>query len=352
MPDLRELFDNPEEGFRTMWAGIRSHMHTAVVSRVTKASDGHVLEVQPTVQQAVKDPTLTQTTYVDYPLVVDSPVHFAGGARTVLSHGVDVGDEVATVFAENGIDFWHQQGGTAQPASDRAHSLSDGITFPGVRSDPRRLQQVDAQAMHMRSEDKLHVHETHPDRGHRTFSADPSTPPASDTFDPLSMASAFYHHVVQSAVGLLGQAVSSGGTHEAGVTHQGGAFMRALNGLHQVLAMPSGALLSAFSGAHTVTANSAGVQIASSVGIGLQCPPGTLSLPTGGISGNAVQAGGDLSGNVGQAEVVSLAHVDASTLPAATSDAAAASAGVEIGGLYRDTSIAAGKSVLVVWMAW
>ena len=135
MPDLRELFDNPEEGFRTMWAGIRSHMHTVMVSRVTKASDGHVVEVQPTVQQAVKDPTLTQTTYVDYPLVVDSPVHFAGGARTVLSHGLAVGDEVTTVFAENGIDFWHQQGGTAQPASDRAHSLSDGITFPGVRSE-------------------------------------------------------------------------------------------------------------------------------------------------------------------------------------------------------------------------
>lgn len=361
MTDLRELFSSPEEGFRSMWAGIRSHMHTAMVSRVTQASDGHTVQVQPNVQQAIKDETLTQTSFVDYPLVVDSPVHFVGGAKTVLTHGLAVGDDVVNIFVENAIDAWHQNGGTAMPVSDRAYSMSDAVTLPGVRSDPRRLQQVAPDAMHARSDDKTVVHETHPTNGIRAFHADPSTPAASASFDPLSMASAFYHHLVQSAQGILGQAVSSGGTHEHGVTHSGGAFMRAMNGLHQVLAQPSGALLSAFNGAHTVTANASGVQIASSAAIALQCPPGGLGLPSGGVGSSALATGaastnvgtlsGDLSGTLPSPQVVGLGHVDAHLLPSATSDAIAASAGVPVGGLYRNTAVSSGVSLLAVRMA-
>ena len=120
-------------------------------------------------------------------------------------------------------------------------------------------------------------------------------------------------------------------------------------GLVQALAHPDlGALLSAADGKHTVTASPSGVQLQSATGISLSCPPGGLSLPLGGISGSSMQTGGDLSGTLDEAEVTNLAHVDARSLPVATSDAAAASAGVLIGGLYRDTSIASGKTVLVM----
>ena len=347
--DQREYVVDWEETIRTAFAGLMATRWHAMPGQLTDSIlYVHNATVIFTVKRMVTDPVTGARTFESHPIHPDVIVHFPGGAGAVLTHGLAAQDEGLLVYADRDVDSWRQSGGQQQPVTNRMSGYQDPHLIPGIRSDPRKLQQVAPDAMHARSDDKTVVHEMKPGTGIRSFHADPSTPAASPSFDPLSMASAFYHHVVQSAVGLLGQAVSSGGTHEAGVTHQGGAFMRALNGLHQVLAMPSGALLSAFSGAHTVTANSAGVQIASSVGIGLQCPPGTLSLPTGGISGSAVQAGGDLSGNVGQAEVVSLAHVDARSLPVATSDAAAASAGVLIGGLYRDTSIASGKNVLVM----
>lgn len=365
MPDLRELFDSPEEGFRAMWAGIRGHLHTIMVSRVTKASDGHTVEAQPTVQQAVQDPTLTQTTYLDYPLVLDSPVHFPGGAGAVLTHGLAIGDEVATLFAENAIDAWHTQGGTAQPISDRKHSLSDGITIPGIRSDPRKLQQVAPDAMHMRSEDKTAVHEMKPGVGMRSFHADPSTPPASPTFDPLSQATKFVHHLSQSGVGAIGEAVDGGTTHSHGSFHGIGSWLKAMapSGLVQALAHPDlGGLLSSADGKHTVQAHpEQGVMVNSATAVSISAPPGMMSLSglaSGSIGGSALAAGaasqnvgalsGDVTGTLPSVQVVALGHVDGRALPAATSDAAAAAAGVPVGGLYRDTSVASGKTVIVM----
>jgi hypothetical protein len=282
MPDFRELFDNPEEGFRSMWAGIKSHMHTVMVARVTQASDGHTVQVQPTVRQAIKDPTLTKTSYVDYPIVLDSPVHFPGGAGTVLTHGLAIGDEVTTIFAENGIDGWHQQGGTAQPVSDRTHSLSDGITIPGVRSDPRRLQQVAPDAMHMRDEAKHALHEVKPGSGVQSFHADPSTPVASAGFDPLASATKFLSHVVQTAKGVAGRAVDGSTEHSHGVDHGIGAWMKAMapSGLIQTLAHPAlGALMSAADGKHSVTATSGGVMLQSATAISLACPLEASACP-------------------------------------------------------------------------
>ena len=112
---------------------------------------------------------------------------------------------------------------------------------------------------------------------------------------------------------------------------------------------------------HTVTANASGVQIASSAAIALQCPPGGLGLPSGGVGSSALATGaastnvgtlsGDLSGTLPSPQVVGLGHVDAHLLPSATSDAIAASAGVPVGGLYRNTAVSSGVSLLAVRMA-
>ncbi len=351
MADLRELFSSPEEGFRSMWAGLQRSIHTALIGSVTETSDGHNAVVQPTVLQAVQDPTLTQTTYSKWPLLVDSPVIFPGGAGAVLTHGLQSGDEVVSLFMRDPFDFWRQNSGEQQPVSDRRHSVSDHVTLPAVRSDPRRLQQVAPDAMHARSDDKTVVHEVKPGTGVQSFHADPSTAPASQGFDPLSQATKFLSHVVQAARGVMGRAVDGSTEHSHGVDHGIGAWMRAMGagGLVQTLAHPDlGALLSSAGGAHTVTASPSGVQIASSMGVSISCPPGTLSLPKGGVSGASIQGGGDISGTLDAVEVVSLGNVDARSLPIATSDAAAAAAGVPVGGLYRDTSIASGKTVLVM----
>ncbi len=355
MPDFRELFDNPEEAFRAMFGGLQRHLHTAMVSRVTEASaDGHTLQAQPVIQQQIQDPTLTQTMFQDHPPLLDVPVHFPGGAGTVLTHGIAEGDEILSVFASRALDTWHQNGGTAVPVSDRIHSLSDAVAIPGVRSDPRKLQQVDTQAAHLRSEDKTAVHEVHPTNGVQTFHADPSTAPASASFDPLTMAATFYRHVVQSATGILGSATSGSTTHTHGVSHGAGAFMSAFTsaGTNFVRAHPVlGSILSALDGQHSVTAGLGGVTLQSATSISMACPPGGLSLPSGGVSASALASGaasqnvgpvsGDLSGSLPSPTVTGILHVvGADALPVAANDAAAAALTppVPVGALYRNGS--------------
>jgi hypothetical protein len=75
---------------------------------------------------------------------------------------------------------------------------------------------------------------------------------------------------------------------------------------------------------------------------------GGSSLAAGAASGNIGALTGDVVGTLPSVQVVALGHVDGRTLPAATSDSAAATAGVPVGGLYRDTSIASGKTVIVM----
>ncbi len=355
MSDLRELFDNPEEAFRVMFGGLQRHLHTSMVARVTEASaDGHSVQVQPTVQQQVQDPTLTKTSYQDFPLIPDAVVHFPGGAGSVLTHGFAVGDETKVSFAGRSLDFWRQLGGTAQPASDRMHSLSDAVASGSVRSDPRKIQQVAPDAMHMRDDAKHAVHELKPGVGVQSFHADPSTAPASAGFDPLTMAATFYRHVVQSATGILGSATSGGTTHTHGVTHAAGAFMSAFTsaGSNFVRAHPVlGSILSALDGKHSVTAGLGGVTLQSATSISMACPPGGLILPAGGVSASSLasgaassnvgQLGGDLSGTLPNPTVTGILHVaGANALPVAANDAAAAALmpPVSVGALYRNGS--------------
>ena len=302
MPDLRELFDNPEEAFRSMWAGLQKHLHTSMVAQVTEASDGKTVTALPTIKQQVLDPTLTETTYADYPVLPDVPVHFPGGAGVTLTHGIAKGDEILTIFASRPHDTWFQSGDTQQPISDRTHSLSDGLAIPGLRSTPRALQQIDTQAAHLRSDDKRHVHEVHPTQGVRSFSADASTPAASPGFDPLTMATKFIDHVAQAAKGVLGRAVDGSTIHTHGVDHGIGAFMTAMGaaGLVQALAHPDlGGLLSSADGKHTVQAHpEQGVMINSATAVAISAPPGMLSFGAGSIGGGSL-ASGAASTNVG-----------------------------------------------------
>ena len=120
--------------------------------------------------------------------------------------------------------------------------------------------------------------------------------------------------------------------------------------------LTQGAVLSAANGEHTVTATPSGVQISSTSGINLSAP--SVGLPSGSVSfaslGNgagSASLGGDLSGELPNPEVVGITHVvGANLLPSAASDSAAAAAGVAIGGLYRNTTISSGTSVLCVRM--
>jgi hypothetical protein len=370
--DIRELTEDPEETFRTAVAGLLKNTWTAMPTIVRQDSDGHTVTHQPAIQRKVIDPYSGQVTYEDHPQYPDGVVHYPSGGGHSFTHPVSQQDEGVSLFMSRNLDSWRQSGGSQQPIDDRMHSLGDAVFIPGVRSDPRKLYQVATDAAHVRSDDKKHVHEVSGTTGVKSKSVDPSTAPASESFDPFKEATKFYEHLTHPTDGVKGNATDGGTTHSHGVTHDDGAYMRALNALHSVLCHPQagsslnaqnllhsvlahplmGAMLSGQGGEHTVTASSAGVKLISSAGITLSAP--SVGIPNGALSASAIggSVGGDLSGSFSEPIVVSLSNVsEADQLPAASTDSAAAAAGVGVGGLYRNTSVYSGCSVICVRMS-
>ena len=349
--DIRESFSDWDEHLRAIISGLLKDVWTAMPVQVTQdTTDGHVAVVQPTIQRQVLDPGTGAITYEDHTEHVDVPITHMGGGGVSITHPTKMGDTGKVIYASRPLDTWFQSDGSSnQPIDNRTHSLGDGMFISGVRSVVRMLQQVSQDASHTRSDDKLHVAELHPQNGHTIKSAAPGTAPASASFDPFTTAAAFALHTVMGAMGISGSTTAGGVTHAHGVTQAAGAFMSALNNLHQVLAHPTmGALLSAENGAHTVTASPTGVMIQSATAIAMSAP--SLSLPSGGVSGSALASGaaasnvgpvgGDLSGTLPNPEVIGITHVTgANLLPNAANDSAAATAGVALGSLYRNGSV-------------
>lgn len=382
-PWQRERFDLlAEEAVRLAQGTHAASQFTATPVQVVETSqDGHSATLQPVTKLKTIDPTTGQTSYEDHTPYVDTPVHFAGGGGVTATHPIAKGDEGIILHAARDFDAWRQSGGTQQPMDNGVNNAGNALHIPGVRSDPRKLQQVSTEAHHVRSDDKLHVQETHPQNGHRTFSADPSTAPASASFDPLSMASKFVDHAVRGTKGLLARAVSGGTTHDHGIDFGTGPFMRAANALHtmlchaqngpsmnaqnalhQVLASPAlGAMLSSANGKNTVTATIGGVMLQSPTSISFACPPGGLGLPAGAVGSSALASGaasqnvgavgGDVSGTLPTLNVVGIGNVDATNLPRAANDSAAAAAGVALNHLYVNTGAVSGVGLLAVRLA-
>lgn len=354
--DQRERFGDDEEALVAAIQGVLKHHHVVTVGIVAQDSDGRTLVAQPAIQRrdVAQDGTVS---FVDHPLLLDVPLHHPGGGGVTHTFPIATGDEIISLIASRALDVWHQQGGPSAPMSTRTNSLSDAIAIPGLRSIPRQLEQISTSSAQVRDDAKLNVIDHAPGVGTTHFSADPSTPAASPSFDPLASATKFFRHIVQGAVGVIGSAVNGSTTHSHGVDHDQGAWMAAMTsaGTHFVRAHPLlGSLLSALDGQHTVTASSSGVDIQSATAVSIAAPPGGLSLSglaAGGIGGAALGSGaaaqnvgalgGDLSGELPNPQVVSVLNVaNAHLLPQAANDAAAAALTppVEIGNLYRNGS--------------
>lgn len=347
--DLRENFDVPEENMRSLWAGIQKHLFTALPVIVSEDSDGKTASLQIAIKRTIEDKTYNTTTYQDFPLLVDVPIHFhGGGGLTAATHPVKQGDEGMAIFSSRALDFWFQSGGTQQQVFNRMHSLADAMYVPGLRSMPRELKQISTTSAQIRTDDKRAVIDHDPVAGTHIKNVDPTTAPASDSFDPFASAATFFEHIVHPTNGVAANATDGGTTHSHTVDHVNGAAMSANNEQHQVKAHPTqGALLSAENGAHTVTASPTGVSLQSSIAIALLAPAvsmpsgslGSSALASGAASDNVGELGGDLSGTLPNPQVVSILNVsDANMLTNAANDAAAAAAGVAVGFLYRNGS--------------
>jgi hypothetical protein len=361
--DVRELYADDEEALRSAVAGILKHHQTAFISILSQDSDGHTATTMPAVKRRDVDQT-GKVTFNDHPLVPDQVLHFIGGGGVTLTTALKAGDEVLSVVASRPYGGWKQQGGTASPEAPRVQSMSDAVALSGVRSDPRKLQQVSTSTAQLRSDDGHHTVDHDPAGGTTIKSVDPSTPPASANFSPFASATKYLSHIVQGAKGLIGSAVDGAVSHTHGVDHGQGAWMSAFTsaGSNFVRAHPVlGSILSALDGKHSVTAGLGGVAIQSATSISLACPPGGLGLPSGSITSGSMAPGaassnvgalaGDLSGTLPNPQVIGILHVTgADKLPRAGSDAAAAALipPVGIGCPYLNTTSMSGVSLLCI----
>ena len=180
--DIREsIYNDPEEAMRALIDGVRTGIWTAMPVIVQKDSDGHTVDLKIVTKARIKDHE-GKTTHVDYPLIKDALVHFAGAGDgedsgkenpgVVFTHPVRKGDEGTVVFMSRPMEDCAEKGGIQEGVDLRTHSLSDAIFYPGARSKPRRLKNLSTTTAQMRSVDGKHFSEIDAKNGRFTTSVD------------------------------------------------------------------------------------------------------------------------------------------------------------------------------------
>ena len=92
--------------------------------------------------------------WVELPLLTDVPIVWPRAGGFSLTLPVKPGDECLVVFGDQCMDAWWQSGGVQKPMDERRHDLSDGFALFGVTSQPRRLANVQADAIELRTDDR------------------------------------------------------------------------------------------------------------------------------------------------------------------------------------------------------
>ena len=82
--------------------------------------------------------------YVDYPVLVDCPTVVLSGGLAGLSMPIKQGDSCLVLFCDRDIDNWFNGAKSGPPASNRLHSISDGVALVGLRSPANKIPNYDA----------------------------------------------------------------------------------------------------------------------------------------------------------------------------------------------------------------
>ncbi len=88
--------------------------------------------------------------YVNHPQLLGVPVHFAGG-DWVLEHSISAGCVGIIVVSQRCIDGWIFNGGIAEMPHLRMHDKNDAIFIPGVRPQPKKIQDFANDGIRLRS---------------------------------------------------------------------------------------------------------------------------------------------------------------------------------------------------------
>lgn len=87
------------------------------------------------------------------PLLLDVPVIFPRGGGVTLTFPVKAGDECLVVFADRCIDFWHQNGGIQEAATERMHHLADATAQVGLQSQAQKISGISTTTAQLRTDD-------------------------------------------------------------------------------------------------------------------------------------------------------------------------------------------------------
>lgn len=148
----RERIANPEDIQLARLEEFSARLRTATPG-IVKAVD---LEAQTcTVQVAIQGYTVDpegEKAYHDLPLLLDVPIVWPRAGGFSLTFPVKAEDECLVVFGERCIDAWWQSGGVQKPIDMRMHDLSDAFAIFGCTSQPRKLPDVKADAVELRTD--------------------------------------------------------------------------------------------------------------------------------------------------------------------------------------------------------
>lgn len=348
--------------------GLRRSIMTALPVQVTEDSDGKTVKLRSTIKGQTKDKN-GKVTQVDISTFEDVPIHFLGGGgedknSVVTTHPVKKGkdkktaDEGLAVFTARPHDTWFENGEIQDAQDLRMHHLSDAVFIPGLRSKPRALKNISTSSYQTRSVDAKHTIDHHPANGTLIKSVDKDDKEE----DPFNKAKKFYQSTVFGNVGIGHLAKNDQTSHTYSLTHSDGHKHAVKNDKHKTTIHPdNGIEHSVNDGDHKIKIDSNGITEQTSAAIsrtaqstitdtasqilhgGNTSVSGLLSVG-GGLSTGALEVATDANGGLVQATMglevggVSGGLIFGTLPPNHADDAAAATGGVVVGGVYRTGS--------------
>lgn len=156
----RRLFDeqassHDEQIIETAISSVLSDRHTAMPGIIDSFD---AAKQTATVRPALKQPYLPDSQigdpeWMEIKLLVDVPVVFPATANYALTFPVAQGDECLLIFSERPIDVWQTKGDVQEFDDMRTQDYSDAIAIIGLRSQPNKLSNYDADHVQLRSTD-------------------------------------------------------------------------------------------------------------------------------------------------------------------------------------------------------
>lgn len=153
--DQREKLSDFEETLRVAIGGMLLDVMTCMpVQIISWDPVTNTCSAQPLLQSRVQAQDGTYS-WVNQSPIIQCPVVFAGGGGWTATFPIHPGDEALAIFSNRSIDEWWLAGGIQKRNDLRSHSVSDGFILVGPRSKPKVLENINPDAMEIRSDDGL-----------------------------------------------------------------------------------------------------------------------------------------------------------------------------------------------------